>query len=46
MDFLTTSNLTKGIHMATNLTPTNLTLISVGILEAQSQAHHACMVAG
>lgn len=46
MDFLTTSNLTKGILTAINLTPTNLTLISVEILEAQSQDHHVCMVAG
>lgn len=46
MDFLTTSNLIKDILMAINLIPTNLTLISVGILEAQSQDHHACMVAG
>lgn len=46
MDFLTTSNLIKDILTAINLTPTNLTPISVGILEAQSQGHHACMVAG
>lgn len=46
MDFLTTSNLIKDILTAINLTPTNLTLISVGILEAQSQDRHACMVAG
>lgn len=46
MDFLTTNNLIKDILMAINLTPTNLTLISVGILGAQSQGLHACMVAG
>lgn len=46
MDFLTTNNLIKDILTATSLTPTNTTLISVGILEAQSQDHHACMVAG
>lgn len=46
MDFLTTSNLIKDILTAINLTPTNLTLILVGILGAPSQGHHACMVAG
>lgn len=46
MDFSTTNNLTKDILTVTNLTPTNITLISVGILEAQSQGHHACTVAG
>lgn len=46
MDFLTTSNLIKDTLMAINLTPINITHISVGILEAQSQGHHACTVAG
>lgn len=46
MDFLTTNNLIKGILTATNLTPTNLILISVEVLEAQSLGRHACMVAG
>ena len=46
MDFLTTSNLIKDIHTAINLTRINITLTSVGILEAQSQGHHACTVAG
>ncbi len=46
MDFLTTSNLIKDILTAISLTHTNLILILVGISEAQSQDHHACMVAG
>lgn len=46
MDFLTTSNLIKDILMAISPTPTNITLTSVGISEAPSQAHHACMVPG
>lgn len=46
MDFLTTSNLIKDTLTATNLTPTNITLISVGISGAQNLDHHACMVAG
>jgi hypothetical protein len=45
MDFLTT-NLIKDIHTATNRTPTNTTLILVGISGAQSQGHPVCMVAG
>lgn len=46
MDFLTTSNLIKDILTAINPTPTNITPISVGILEGQSQGHHAYMAAG
>lgn len=46
MDFITTSNLIKAIPMATSLTLINTILISVGTLEAQTQPHPACMVAG